>query len=44
MALKFLAKASELLQRSYDRRGNQVIVSIKILKGKCNVIYHIFML
>ena len=37
MALKFLANASELLQRCYDRRGSQVIVSIKILKRKYNV-------
>ena len=37
MALKLLLNASESLKRSYDRRGNQVIVSIKILKRKCNI-------
>ena len=35
MALKFFVNASELLQRSYYRRGNQVIVSVNILKRKC---------
>ena len=37
MVLIFLANSSELLQRSYYRYGNQVIVSINIFKRKCNI-------
>ena len=37
MALKALANSSELLQRSYYRRGGQVIVSRNISKRKCNI-------
>ena len=40
MALKFLASASDLLQRSYYRRGNQVIASRNIFKRKCNIKYY----
>ena len=37
MALKFLANSSELLQRSYYKRGNQVTVSRRIYERKCNI-------
>ena len=37
MALKFLANSSELLQRSYYRCGNRVIVSRNIFKWKGNI-------
>ena len=37
MVLKFLAHASELLQRSYYRRLNQIIVSRNIFQRKLNI-------
>ena len=40
MALKFLANALELLQRTYYRRGNQVTASKNIFKRKCNIKYY----